>query len=685
MTSVSLVPGVNVERTLAANEAGVSQSQLIRYKDGMIQAYGWWQPYISASIPSTVRVLHAWQDATGLKHVGVGATQSLSVITNGSNNDITPQTLQIDSTGVFSLPLGSTTITVTLPNSSGVPSIYNSIFLNTPVSVAGQIITGARKILSVLSTDSFTISANYPATAAVVNGGFLPTLSSTLNSPSITVDFQGNTFKSVVGLFYPFYAPTSLTSNLVIQGPYQITSVVDSTRFIINATQSASATVGPVTMNSSKVEMVFYVSGGPNVSGTGWSAGTWGGGTWGGVVSGGAAPTPGNPITAIDWTMDNWGEILLACPEDGPVYSWSPDNGITTAQVVTGAPFFNGGIFVAMPIQILVCWRSCQTTPVDSQTNAFGAQNALLVVWSDSGDFTNFEASDVSAAGAFQIPTGSMIVGGFQAATQGLIWTDVDIWNMVYVGGDLTFQFNRLGSGCGLIGKHAMGTLGGNVYWCGTTSFFVLGGGGVVPLPCSVWDFIFQNLDTTNQSKIVCATNTAFNEVAWFFPSVNAGGENDSYVKYNIIEQEWDYGALARTAWIDVNIAGTPIGSDTFGNIYQHETGTSFLGANLPSFRTGYWAVSDGNDLAFVDFIIPDFIWGTYAGAKDAQLFVNVYMTDYLGDMPRSYGPFPVNSTTEYIALRARGRFMSIQITSSTSEFFRLGRTRFRYAIAGRR
>lgn len=680
MGSVQLRPGVNVERTLSANEAGVSQSQLIRYKDQMIQTYGGWVQYVPAAIPSTVRSLHAWQDAAGVKHLGVGATGNLIVITNSANNDVTPQKATVDSSQfTFSTVSGSNTVTVVVPNSSGYPSAYNSVFFNTPVSIAGQIISGGYDIVSVLSTDSFTIRLTNPATTTATSSGVLPTFLSTANSATVYVDFPNNNYQQITGLFYPFYAPTTLTANLIIQGPYQVASIIDSTEFTINAAVESSATV-TATMNNGQLEAVYYIAIGPAATGTGYGAGGYGSGGYGGVTSG-SAPVTGTPVTATDWTQDNWGQVLLSCPEGGPIYAWAPDSGLQTAQVINQAPFFNGGIFVSMPQQILVAWRSCQVDPA----GGWLSQNNLQINWSDSEDYTNWTASNVTAAGSFVIPTGSIIMGGLQSATQGIIWTDVDVWNMQYTGGDLIFGFNRLGSGCGLIGKHACGILGGNVYWCGFTNFFMLSGNGVAPINCSVWDYIFQNLNTTYQEKIVCATNTAFNEVMWFFPSAASTGENDSYVKYNVSEGEWDYGVLSRTAWIDVSVLGAPIAADPTGTIFQHETGTALSGVSSPSFRTGWWAIADGNELSFIDWILPDFIWGTYSGTKNAQVTMTFYTVDYPGDTPRSYGPYTVTSATEYINIRARGRLMSVMITSDNPQFFRLGRIRFRFASSGRR
>src|SRR5262249_12477185 len=162
-----------------------------------------------------------------------------------------------------------------------------------------------------------------------------------------------------------------------------------------------------------------------------------------------------------------------------------------------------------------------------------------------------------------------------------------------YLGGTVIFNFTQVGIGCGWVSSHACGILGGNPYWMANNNFFSLGAQGVTPLPCTVWDQVFQNLSTANQSKVRCAVNSAFNEIAWFYPSAASTGENDSYVKAHIEggEYEWDYGALIRTAWCDVSILGMPLGADSSGQIYQHETGTAITGAGLPGFQTGWWTI----------------------------------------------------------------------------------------------
>lgn len=127
------------------------------------------------------------------------------------------------------------------------------------------------------------------------------------------------------------------------------------------------------------------------------------------------------------------------------------------------------------------------------------------------------------------------------------------------------------------------------------------------------------------------------------------------------------------------------MGADTTGTLQQHETGNLITGTSAPSFKTGWWAISDGLELSFVDFVMPDFIWGTY-GTTTASLQVTFFSADYPGDTPTTYGPYTVTRATEYITPRIRGRLMAMQVQSATDDvFWRLGRIRYRWAPSGRR
>lgn len=670
MAALLLRPTVDVEKTPSLNEAGISQSQLIRFKSDMIETYGGWTQYLATLIPSTVKDLHAWQDVSGTKHLGIGATQNLMIATSGSAIDIVPQTLTTNPTVSVSISSGNTAVTIFDPNSG--PTTFNSVYFNTPISIGNLYLSGPYQIASVLSTGSYTIISSVAATTTIATSGVLPTFSISSGSPLVTVSSPNNGYAAITGVQQQFRATTTV-GNITIFGPYSINSVLNSTNYTIVANVQASTTLVS-TMNAGLAQYQYYITIGPQAIGTGFGAGGFGSGGFGGGGVGFTGAT-GTPITATDWSMDNWGEVLLACPTNGPIYAWSPEGGFSTAQVVATAPFFNGGIFISQPQQILVAWRSVQSS---------GVQDNLVVCWSDALDYTNWTISNATSAGRFHLSGGSIIMGGLQAPNYGVIWTDIDAWTMSYVGGDAIFNFNKVGTGCGLIGQHAAGVISGSVLWWGTNNFFTMGQSGVQIIPCTVWDYAFQNLNTDQVAKIRCAPNSAFNEMTWFFPSSGAT-ENDSYVKLNINTGSWDYGKMPRTAWIDVSVLGNPIGADPSGTIFQHEEGTIQSGVSATSFQTGWFAITEGNDLAFVDYVLPDFIWGLFDGAKDASVNVTFFAVDYPGDTPRQYGPYTVTSGTEYITPRLRGRLMSILVASNSQSFYRLGRIRYRYALAGRR
>jgi|SRR5882672_561574 len=675
--AIQLKPGVDTQLTLSANSAGVSQSQLIRYKESLIQTVGGWVNYINTTIPSTVRDLHPWQDINGVKHLGVAATASLGVVTAGSFTDITPQTTITNPAPNFSISSGSNLVTVVDGGANA--SVFNTIYFNTPVAIGAYLLNGAYPINSVLGSTIYTIRLPSNSTSTVISSGKLPIFNITNGSATITVTLSNNAFPIISGLFQQFIAPTQVgtsSNGILVQGKYQISTIIDSTQFTITAV-TQSATTAQATMNASLAQIVYYVTLGPLPAGSGFGAGGFGSGGFGTGTA--AVGVPGTPITATDWTTDNWGEVYLSCPFNGPIYAWAPDFGFQNAQVINQAPFFNGGIFISMPQQILVAWASTEST---------GVQDPLVVRWSNQADYTNWTVSNQTSAGSFHLPTGSTIVGGIQAPQQGLISTDVDVWTMTYVGGVVIFNFTRVGNGCGWISSHACGILAGTPFWMSNNNFFTLGASGVVPLPCTVWDQVFQNLSATNQRKVRVAVNSAFNEIAWFYPSANSTGENDSYVKVHIEgqEYEWDYGLLSRTAWTDVSILGMPIGVDTSGQLVQHENGTAITGAGLPSFQTGWWTIGEGQEIPYIDMIIPDFVFGLRSGSPDATINITFFGVNYPGDTPMVYGPFDITQSTEFINIRARNRLMSALIQSNaSSEFWRIGRIRFRYAQSGRR
>lgn len=753
--AVKLIPGINVERTPTLNEAGIAQSQLVRFRDGLIQKLGGWTQYYPFNISGVPRELHAWQDLNQTDHLGIGSTTQLGVVTGTTYQDITPQVLTSNFIPSFQATAGMTTVGVYDPNISGV-TVYDSVLFNVPVSAGGAVLSGVFPIAQITGVNSYditipvaalttnvvstgaptsigstvlnfstlpptfvapmtvfdlnaataiavgTVITTTTATSAILSTAVVGAISSGDNIvfcsvPTFTAS-SGNSAVSVnllrsnqtTGNTVVFPIPTTNASSAItISGAYQVLNAADVNDFSINAANQA-ATSAVFRMNGGEAQLVYFINIGPSPPGSGYGLGGYGAGGYGtGVTSG---QQTGTEITATDWTSDNWGEIYLACPAGGGVYQWNPTSGFSNAGLVPTAPSFNGGIFVSMQQEILVCWGSTV------KENIGIAQDPLLINFSTVGDYTNFVPLATDQAGDFRIPTGSKIVGGIAAPNQDLIITDIDCWAMNYQGFPFTFGFNKIGAGAGLISSHALTQLRGNVYWMGPSNFYVYNGSAVEVIPCPVWDFVFQNLSTAKNAttgiaytaNVRAMPNTPFNEVGFAFPSANSTtGENDSYVKFNVSEPgaPWDYGSLPRSAWTDQGVLGPPIGAIPAGTIYQHETSNDAAGQPLSaSFTTGYFFIAEGEDFAFIDQILPDFRWGFYGAAQTAQIQLTFNIVNFPGDTPTSYGPYTVTQSTEILSVRFRGRQMSITVASSDSgSFWRLGRIRYRYAPSGRR
>ena len=684
-SEVKLIPGVNVERTPTLLETGYSQTQLIRFKDGLAQKFGGWARFYPFAVNGVPRDLHAWEDLNGATHLAVGTTTQLDIITNGNLQDITPQTFTSDVAPNFTTIQGSTTVNVTDSNIVNVTT-FDSVLFNTPVSVGGIVLSGIYKIDEITGVDSYNITAATPATAGVSNGGAVPVFTTSSGSSLVNVDLAAHGFTTTgTGVNFQINFPIATTGNgVTIKGTYTIALVTDANNFSITASNEANAP-GSFGMNSGNAELVYYINLGPPPAGSGYGLGGYGEGGYGTGASAGSVQM-GTEIAAIDWTSDNWGEILLACPAGGGVYQYDPTGGFTNAGLVATAPPFNGGLFVSMSLQILMCWGTTQQLAIGIE------QDPLLIKWSDQSDFTDFVPLPTNQAGSFRIPTGSVLRAGLAVLNQNLFWTDLDLWAANYLGPPFVFGFNKIGAGAGAISSHAVQQLRSGVYWMGDSNFYSLTANGVNVIPCPVWDFVFQNMNTAFSQNVRAMANTPFNEAGWLFPSAaSVSGECDSYVKFNITEQggPWDIGpagSLPRSAWMDQTILGPPISATSGGIIYSQETTPDADGAPImASFTTGYFYISEGEDFAFVDQLYPDFKWGTFAGSQGAQIQLTVNVVNFPGDTPTIYGPFTVMQSTQFVSVRIRGRQMSFTVSSGDiGSFWRIGKIRYRFAPDGR-
>jgi len=675
--TIKLKPGVETNTTLALNEAAYSSSALIRFLPermglGLAQKLGGWVAYYNSAISSKTRALKGWADLNATNHLGIGAESSLSVLTGNNLVDITPQITTTNPAPNFSTTSGSNTVTII--DAGITSSVLDYVEFVTPVSVGGLILTGPYSIYTAGGT-TYTINASALATSTVSNGGASYAFSTTSGSSIISATLNNHGY-NVGDQFYVGVATT--LGGLTLSGLYTVLTVPTVNTFTFSAANSATSTAGPVSINSGNISSTFYIALGPQPTGTGFGVGGFGTGGFG--VGTTQPSTPGTPITTTDWTLDNFGQDLIACPAGGAIYYWQPGGQLQNAQIIGGnGPLVNSGIFVAMPERQVIAYGSSFTL----------APDPLLVRWSDIEDFTVWNATPTNQAGSYRIPTGSKIVAGIQGPQQGLLWTDLDLWAMQYVGAPFVYGFNKIGSNCGAISRHCIGQLNGAIFWMSQKQFFMSMGSGPQSIPCPIWDVIFQNINTSYLNKVCCAVNSQFNEVTWYYPSASST-ENDSYVKYNTVLQQWDYGTLGRTAWIDQSVLGPPIGAGSDNYLYQHEIGNDAASgtsttAMLSSFQTGFFQLNEADNLIFIDQIWPDMKWGTYSGTQNATVKITFYVTNYPGDAVTAYGPYTMTQATEYISVRIRARLMSIAVSSNdVGTFWRLGAIRYRYQLDGK-
>lgn len=576
---------------------------------------------------------------------------------------------------------GQSFVTVYMPGNTYAPGDLFPILV--PFTVGSVTLYGGYTVYAAdpPQDDYFRIFAENVAQSAT-------TTSTTGNGTTATLTFGGTyKFHDGGGILVYGVLPAGYT------GSYTVTSHAANSVSYPNATTGIMTQYGSVFalsayLNDNYASYQYYINPSPAVTTVGYGVGEYGDGAYGTGGLGTLSFNQGSPIAATDWTLDNWGSDLIACPVGGPIFSWSPKSSSTVANLIMNAPIVNDGAFVAMPQRQVVAWGSTFE----------GIQDPLLVRWSDVGDYSAWTALLTNQAGSYRLPKGSKIVGCIQGPQQGLVWTDLAVWAMQYVGPPYVYQFNEIGTGCGLISRKAATSMNGIVYWMSQRQFFRLGGGGVEPIKCPIWDVIFQDFDQTNLDKIRIAANSSFGEISWYYPTVGSGGEVSHYVKYNVLLDQWDFGALTRTAWINQSVLGMPIGSD--GNyVFQHETSQNAAdptsGAPIAMnsyFQTGYFALSEGEWKIFVDQIWPDMKWGYYGGAQNATALMTFYVADYPGQAVseqaggvRTYGPYTMTDATKFVTPRFRGRLLSIKIESTDLDsFWRVGAMRYRFEQDGK-
>jgi hypothetical protein len=381
--------------------------------------------------------------------------------------------------------------------------------------------------------------------------------------------------------------------------------------------------------------------------------------TYGSLAYGTARPDTGLVTPATTWSMDTWGEYLIACSSaDGKLYEWQL--GFTTptlAAVITNAPTSNKAVLVT----------------AERIMFALGAGgNPRKVQWCDQEDNTLWTPAGDNLAGDYELTTPGSLLAGKRVKGVNLLFTDVDVHTANYIGAPFVYGFEKAGSGCGLISAQSVAAIDTAAIWMSKAGFWIYDG-YVKPLPSDVSDYVFGNINFNQASKVYAVHNSKFGEIWWYYPS-SGSNENDSYVTFNYRENHWNIGTLARTAGTDAGVFANPLMVSTDGYIYEHEVGFVYDSASLYA-ESGPVQLGNGDNIMSVRQVVPD-------EQTLGEAVVSFKTRNYPTGTQSSFGPYTAANPT---SVRFSGRQVNMRVTGDTLADWRIGVMRLDAIPAGKR
>ena len=510
----------------------------------------------------------------------------------------------------------------------------------------------------------------------------------TATSGSTTLTVNDTSHNANPGDFVIFSGAATVGGNVtasVLNQEYQIQSTTTNTYTITLAQASNHSGSGG---GSNTVGTYLYGSGlDVFVSGSGWGAGTWGSGTWGST----------SPVAVFSqlrlWSIDNFGEDLVAVPRGGPLFVWQVANGVATRAILASS--------VAGASNCPISAFQIMTSDVDRHLIALGCNpigsstvDPLFVRWSDSENMFDWTPSATNSAGGVKLSSGSQIIGAVQTRQETLVFTDASVFSMRFVGSPFYFSFNEIARGIGMISPKAGVAVGGQVFFMDDGAFY-RATGNIERINCTVLDHIFSDINKSQRFKIFAGHNQTHNEVIWFYPSASSN-EIDRYVTYNYAEKVWSVGTTAdnftRTAWNQAPLLDFPLATGKLDNtnnnyIYNHETGNTADGTAFNAYieSADIDLDPDGESFMFVNKVIPDI---EFLGSSNSNDTVNLTLKGrrYPAETRSTLSTISLTPSTQFTNTRGRTRQVSLRIENNGGDFgWRLGDSRFDIKTDGRK
>jgi hypothetical protein len=547
------------------------------------------------------------------------------------------------------------------------------------------------------------------------------TFDSTTTDDEVTVNLTSHglsagdyfKFKSVTlpGGGVTGYTTADFTTNV-----FEVIATPTGNTFTITMPSNESGTgmsaQGSATLNS-------YITIGPvfQTPAYGWGTDTWSAGAWGEESS-----VTNVTLDPGSWSLDNYGQLLVATVRNGATYTWNPATAGALdirAAIVSGAPTTSLMSLVSDRDRHLFLMGTETTIGSPSLT-----QNKMFIRFSNQEDINVWNPTATNTAGTFLLDQGNEIITAVQGKDYVLVLTDQAAYQIQFVGPPFTFSIRQVGSNCGCLGQHAAVFAQGAVFWMGFGGGFFMYDGTVKQLPSLVEDFVFTTQGDAlginyNANQIAYGYhNSLYNEVGWYYAASGSQQINRNVV-FNFLEQTWTTGSLARTSYNDAQTFALPYATqftvntipsfptingatNTYGSskYWAHETGVNEVDANgVSTAITSYiqsgdydldvqqGMAGDGENIMRVSRFIPDF--KNLSGNAKVTMFFRNYpnqaeQSDSNG--PLITGPFTCNSTTTFVSTRVRGRQVSLKIENdAVNQSWRYGTLRLDIQAGGRR
>jgi len=512
------------------------------------------------------------------------------------------------------------------------------------------------------------------------------------NNGSSTLVVSDTSHGAVEGDFVTFSGAASLGGNVtaaVLNHEYQVDLVVNANSYNITAKDSADATI---TANASdtgngggSVVGAYQINTGTNfyVDSTGWGVGGWGDPAWGESV----ALTVSNQLRL--YSQDAFADDLIFNPRAGGVYFWDESSGISTRAVPLSSL---GGASNTPTAALQVMVSDIDRHIICFGCNPLGSANIdpLLIRWSDQESVADWTPTSTNSSGGQVLSTGTTIVGAIKTRQEILVFTDVGIQAMRFIGAPFIYSFSPVAENVSIISPKAGIAAADAVFFMDREGFYVYRG-AVQRLPCSVLDYVFSNLQFDQRFKIYATTNPDDSEVTWYYPVGSASADITNYVTYNYLEDNWSIGTLDRGAYIHAPTKEHPVAASNdvvnvnSNYLYTHEFGHSADGEPLNAFvASGGIGLGDGESFMAVRRVIPDFTFRGTTAAVDLSL--EVRGKDFPLNTETVLATAQIDSTTGQYHLRARSREIIIKINTDGADYgWTLGDLRFDIRTDGKR